>query len=70
MVIKKETSSYSWVTDELFQEALDTIVSKMSPHDLMSIPGVDEIVREELNNEVLSVLEEERELNMSALEEE
>jgi len=51
-------SDYSWVTDEMFDEKLREICETT---DLLSIPGVYEVVREELNNEVLDALAQDRE---------
>lgn len=53
-------NDYSWVTDEMFENKLEDLVGKMSTVDLMAIPGINEILREELNNEVLDELEQER----------
>lgn len=51
---------YSWVTDVDFDGKLCEIVQQMSVADLMIIPGMYELLKEELNNEVLRALEEER----------
>jgi hypothetical protein len=51
---------YDWVTDEMFDFKLTELVEQMSPFDLLQIPGVYEVVVEELHDEVLSALEEER----------
>jgi hypothetical protein len=47
---------YSSVTQEEFDEKLEEILGRMSVDQLMAIPGFYEIVREELNNEVLEAL--------------
>jgi len=49
---------YSWVTDEAFDEKLREIAQD---YDLLTVPGVYELVREEFNNEVLEALEQDRE---------
>ena len=53
-------SDYSWVTTEMFDEKLQELVGKMTPDELMAMPGFYEIASEELNNKVLEELEEER----------
>jgi hypothetical protein len=52
---------YSYVTDEMFQNKLEEIVEAASTEELMSIPGISEILREHYNNDVLCELDEERE---------
>jgi hypothetical protein len=47
---------YSSVTQEEFDEKLEEILGRMNVGQLMAIPGFYEIVREELNNEVLEAL--------------
>ena len=54
-------SNYDWVTDEMFDEALRAMVAEMSSWSVLDIPGVYELVREELNNDVLALLDEQRE---------
>ncbi len=49
---------YAWVTADLFDAKLRELAEDA---DLLDIPGVYELVREYLNNEVLEALEEERE---------
>ena len=56
-----EGEDYSWVTDEMFEKELEEIVAGMSAAEILGVPGVHEILREELNNDVLERLEEERE---------
>jgi hypothetical protein len=59
---------YSWVTTEMFDEALEAVVREaldMSPHSpgfdcLVVIPGVYEILSEHYNNDVLKRLDEQR----------
>lgn len=51
---------YGWVTDEIFDRKLEELVGQMTAEDILAMPGVYEIVSEELNNEVLSALEAER----------
>lgn len=53
--------SYDWVTREAFDAKLAEFVDKMSTAELLSIPGMYEILCEELNNDVLTALEDERE---------
>lgn len=43
----------SQLTSEEFQDAMDGVVGDMSPHQIMAIPGVHEIVSEDLNNIIL-----------------
>jgi hypothetical protein len=47
---------YGSITQEEFDEKLEELVGKMSPAELMAMPGFYEIAREELNNEVLEEL--------------
>lgn len=54
-------ADYSWVTTEMFDEKLEELVGKMTPAELMAMPGFYEIASEELNNKVLEELEAERE---------
>jgi hypothetical protein len=51
---------YSWVTDEMFDEALEEICEEMGGRAVLQIPGVQEVVREALNNEALEHLERHR----------
>ena len=48
---------FSWVTNEMFDAALRELCAK---EDLLTVPGVYEIVQEHFNNDVLAKLEEER----------
>jgi hypothetical protein len=52
---------YSKLTEEEFDKILTGVVECMSVNQIMNIPGVYEILREECNNEVLSIWEEEHE---------
>lgn len=58
-------STYDWVTTEMFDEALQELLSKETGSDLLSIPGVYEVLSEHFNNEVLEKLEEKREQERS-----
>jgi len=51
---------YSWVTDEMFDDCLNRIVSGLDGDALFAIPGAYELLSEALNNDVLSALEEKR----------
>lgn len=51
---------YSWITDEMFDEALMEIVDKQGPLSILRIEGVYELVKEHYNNEVLEKLEQSR----------
>jgi len=53
--------NYEWVTDEMFDAELQKLVEESAP-TLLSVPGVYEAVREHFNNEILSRLEEAREV--------
>lgn len=50
---------YAWVTNEMFDDKLAELLT--DGRNLLSIPGLYEVVAEELNNEVLEALDEERE---------
>jgi len=52
---------YSWVTSEMFDNALEALVDEMTVAELLATPGIREILNEELNNAVLERLEGERE---------
>jgi hypothetical protein len=49
---------YDNMTDEDFDEILEEIVGEMTPGGLLAIGGVNMILREDLNNEVLTRWEE------------
>ena len=51
---------YSWVTDEMFDGALEGIVDGLPASTILRIPGAYEVLSEALNNEVLTRLEESR----------
>ena len=58
------TDYYSWVTQEMFDEKLmDILEHDTCVGELLSIPGIYEILAEEYNNEVLKQLTQEREAN-------
>lgn len=48
----------SEITDDLFDGALCSIMSGMATTEILAIPGVYEIMCEELNNEVIALLTE------------
>lgn len=54
---------YDWVTDDMFDMAMTALLDARSEPSayILSIPGVYELVREDMNDEVLSYLEENRE---------
>ncbi|NIR28712.1 MAG: hypothetical protein GWN84_05230 [Gammaproteobacteria bacterium] len=52
---------YEWVTNDMFDGALEALVDGMSAGELLAIPGVAEVLREALNNDVLRHLENARE---------
>lgn len=52
---------YDWVTDDLFDGALENMVGGMSASELLAVPGVYEALSEALNNDVLDYLTENRE---------
>ena len=52
------SKKYDWVTDEMFDEKLREVAQDF---DLLTVPGVYELVKEEFNNEVLKALEQDRE---------
>ncbi len=58
----QNTDDYSWVTNEMFDAELTEICSDVGTVGLMSIPGVYELVKEDLNNEVLERLRDRRAL--------
>jgi hypothetical protein len=58
---KKGPEDFSWVTTELFDEELKEILDAEYAPDLLSIPGVYEILSEHFNNEVLTNLQRHRE---------
>lgn len=54
-------SRYAWVTDAMFDAKLEELVGEMSAAEILSTPGVHEVLREALNNDVLNRLADERE---------
>jgi hypothetical protein len=58
---QRDKNDYSWVTDEMFDNALEEIVGEMSAGEILGTPGIREVLGEELNNAVLERLEGERE---------
>ena len=54
-------TDYSWVTNEMFDNKLEEMLRDTNAIDLLSMPGVYEILAEEWNNDILSALESERE---------
>ena len=53
---------YSWVTNEMFEQKLEEILKTYNGAQLLTIPGVYELLSEHFNNEVLSALQSEREV--------
>ena len=51
---------YEWVTSEMFDDGLRYVLHKYSVAQLLAVPGAYEVFREELNNEVLEHLEQQR----------
>ncbi len=56
----QNTDDYSWVTNEMFDAELDDLCHDIGPVGIMSIAGVYELVKEDLNNEVLERLRDRR----------
>ena len=54
-------SDHSWVTNDLFDGAMESIVAGMSAGEIIRIPGVHEILAEELNDDILDYLDNARE---------
>lgn len=52
---------YSKLSDEEFDKILTGLVECMTPAQILAIDGVYELLREELNNEVLTIWEENQE---------
>ena len=46
-------TNYSLLTDDVFDGILENQVASLSAAQLLAIPGIYEILREELNNDVL-----------------
>ena len=53
------TGPYAWVTDEMFDAALQEIVNERHA-EILTVPGVYEVLCEHYNNDVLVRLEEAR----------
>lgn len=53
-------TSKDQISDDLFDEILIEIINETPASALINIPGVYEILAEELNNEVLKRIEERR----------
>jgi len=51
-----DPDEFSCVTDATFDDELAAQVGRLSPEALLAIPGIYEILREELNNSVLDEL--------------
>ena len=55
------SKDYSWITQEAFDEKLNEIIDEHgSADELLSIPGVYELLKEYYNNAVIECLEAER----------
>jgi hypothetical protein len=54
------THDWGWLTDEMFRAKLEEIVNEMGTTAVLAVPGVYEILAEELNNTVLEELRMER----------
>lgn len=59
------TNIYDKLTDDEFTNILEMIVGRMTTAELMAIPGIHEILREELNNEVLEMWEEQHAIEIA-----
>lgn len=57
--MKTKPTDYSWVTTELFDSKLQELINGLGLPYILSIPGVEALVREDLNNDVLAALVEE-----------
>lgn len=51
----------SQITQEEFDAKLDELVASMTAVEIFAMPGVYEIVSEQLNNEVIRAIESDRE---------
>jgi len=60
MEYNDDNYDYSWVTDEMFDEMMETIAHERGTEYLLSLPGVHEIVSEDLNNQILDRLRAEK----------
>jgi len=52
---------FEWVTNEMFDEKLQEICDEEGAPNLLTIPGVYEVLSEHFNNEVLDCLQAEKE---------
>ena len=50
----------SKITQEEFNEALDSLLKEITIEEFLKIPGIKEIVSKEFNNEVLQKIGKER----------
>lgn len=50
---KPPPTDYSTMTQDDFAEHLHKVVSRMSTAELLAVPGVFEVLSEEMNNDVL-----------------
>lgn len=67
---KKGPGDFEWVTHEMFVEELKEILANEYAPDLLSIPGIYEVLAEHFNNEILTNLQRHREDEEYDLEEE
>ena len=51
---------YSWVTDEVFDGALEGIIDALPASTILRIPGAYDVLKGALNNDVLASLEASR----------
>ena len=58
---KQQMDDYSKMTQDDFQRHLEKVVKGMSTAELLAVPGILEVLSEELNNEVLESWEAEQE---------
>ena len=63
-------TDYSFITYEMFAQGLEHIVSEMSPSEILHLPGVYEVVCEELSNQVLDYLVAQKRIKEEKKEEE
>ena len=47
-----DIDEYSWITNEMFDEALYYLIEGLDAKSMLAIPGVYELVREQFNNDV------------------
>ena len=58
-IIAGKKERYDWVTQDMFNEVLETIMME-NTETLLHVPGVFEALSEHFNNEVLQRCEEQR----------